>query len=180
MDTSCLEILEGIQFGYNLRSLDRIKRRFQWCITNTLIPPQDSLDKAKSQWLKITKVYFSFTLPIWYKSVEVLLFTVIQESKLMVWLTSWISTNPYREERSFTMAQNKESVCNGGDIGDESLIPGSRRSPEGGNGNSLQYCCLENTMCREACGLHSKELQGAEHVWVTEHTHTEEKRIHTQ
>ena len=78
------------------------------------------------------------------------LFTVIQESKLMMWLTSWRLTNPYREERGFTRAQNKESVCNRGDIGDESLIPGSRRSPERGNGNSLQYSCLENTMGREA------------------------------
>ena len=28
--------------------------------------------------------------------------------------------------------------------GDPDLIPGSGRSPEGGNGNSLQYSCLEN------------------------------------
>ena len=48
------------------------------------------------------------------------------------------------------MAQNKESACNGGDIGDESLIPGSKRSPGGGNGNPLQYSYLKNTMGREA------------------------------
>ena len=30
--------------------------------------------------------------------------------------------------------------------GDSDLIPGSGRSPGGGNGNSLQYSCLENTM----------------------------------
>ena len=30
------------------------------------------------------------------------------------------------------------------------LIPGSRRSPAGGNGNPLQYSCLENSMDREA------------------------------
>ena len=34
------------------------------------------------------------------------------------------------------------------DVGDMSLIPGSGRSPGGGNGNLLQYSCLENTMAR--------------------------------
>ena len=35
----------------------------------------------------------------------------------------------------------KESACNTGDPGS---IPGLGRSPEGGNGNPLQYSCLEN------------------------------------
>ena len=34
--------------------------------------------------------------------------------------------------------------------GDESLIPGSRRSPGGGNSNPLQYSCLGNLMDRGA------------------------------
>ena len=34
--------------------------------------------------------------------------------------------------------------------GDEGSIPGSGRSPEEGNGNSLQYSCLENSMDRGA------------------------------
>ena len=34
--------------------------------------------------------------------------------------------------------------------GDSSSIPGSERSPGGGNGNPLQYSCLENPMDREA------------------------------
>ena len=40
----------------------------------------------------------------------------------------------------------KESVCNAGDLG---LIPGLGRSPGEGNGNPLQYSCLENPMDRE-------------------------------
>ena len=36
----------------------------------------------------------------------------------------------------------KESACNVGDLG---LIPGSGRSPGVGNGNPLQYACLENS-----------------------------------
>ena len=41
---------------------------------------------------------------------------------------------------------NKESACNGGDAGS---IPGSGRYPGEGNGNPIQYSCLENPMDRE-------------------------------
>ena len=44
-------------------------------------------------------------------------------------------------------SDSKESACNAGDPG---LIPGSGRSPEGGNGNPFWYSCLENPMDREA------------------------------
>ena len=42
---------------------------------------------------------------------------------------------------------SKESVCNVGDLG---LIPGLGRCPGEGNGNPLQYSCLENSMDRGA------------------------------
>ena len=41
----------------------------------------------------------------------------------------------------------KNLPANAGDAG---LIPGSWRPPGGGNGNSLQYSCLENSMERDA------------------------------
>ena len=41
----------------------------------------------------------------------------------------------------------RESACS---MGDPSLIPGSGRSPGEGNGNPLQYACLENPMDRGA------------------------------
>ena len=37
----------------------------------------------------------------------------------------------------------KATACNVGDLGS---IPGSGRSPGEGNGNPLQYSCLENSM----------------------------------
>jgi len=37
-----------------------------------------------------------------------------------------------------------------GATGDVGSIPGSERSPGGGNGNSLQYSCLENPIDRGA------------------------------
>ena len=44
-------------------------------------------------------------------------------------------------------SDGKASVYNAGDLGS---IPGLGRSPEEGNGNSLQYYCLENPMDRGA------------------------------
>ena len=44
-------------------------------------------------------------------------------------------------------SDGKESACNAGDMGS---IPGSGRSPGEGNGNPLQYSCLENPMDRGA------------------------------
>ena len=38
-------------------------------------------------------------------------------------------------------------------------IPGSGRSLGEGNGNPLQYSCLENPMDREPGGLHTSGLQ---------------------
>ena len=43
-------------------------------------------------------------------------------------------------------SDGKASACNAGDLGS---ISGLGRSPGEGNGNSLQYSCLENSM--EGC-----------------------------
>ena len=42
----------------------------------------------------------------------------------------------------------KESSCN---VGDSGSIPELGRSPGEGNGYSLQYSCLENSLDRGAC-----------------------------
>ena len=42
-------------------------------------------------------------------------------------------------------SDGKESTCNSGDLGS---IPGSGRFPGEGDGNPLQYSCLENFMDR--------------------------------
>ena len=44
----------------------------------------------------------------------------------------------------------KNPLANAGDVRDSGLIPGSGRSPGEGNGNPLQYYCLENPMDRGA------------------------------
>ena len=44
----------------------------------------------------------------------------------------------------------KNLPANAGDAGDKDSIPGSERFPGGGNGNPLQYSCLEKSMVRGA------------------------------
>ena len=52
---------------------------------------------------------------------------------------------------------------------DPGSIPGSGRSPGGGNGNPLQYSCLENPMDR---GAQWVTIHGVAELDMTEHTHT--------
>ena len=55
----------------------------------------------------------------------------------------------------------KESACN---VGDPCLIPESGRSPGGGNGNPLQYSCLDKPMTEELVGyIQSMGSQRVEH-----------------
>ena len=66
----------------------------------------------------------------------------------------------------------KESACNAGDAG---LIPGSGRSPGGGNGNPLQHSSLENSMDRGAWraivhGVTKRQTQVSTHVRTYSHT----------
>ena len=62
-------------------------------------------------------------------------------------------------------SEGKASACNAGDRG---LIPGSGRSSGEGNGNSLQYSCLENPGTEEPGGLQSR---GHKELDVTEQLH---------
>ena len=48
--------------------------------------------------------------------------------------------------------------ANAGDIREVGLIPGLERSPGEGNGNPLQYSCLENPITEESGGLQSMGL----------------------
>ena len=49
--------------------------------------------------------------------------------------------------------------ANAGDKGDVGSVPGSGRFPEGGQGNPLQYSCLENPRDRRAWGATIQGLQ---------------------
>ena len=47
----------------------------------------------------------------------------------------------------------KNLTANAGDVRGVGSIPGSGRSPRGGNGSPLQYPCLENPMDRGAWAI---------------------------
>ena len=54
-------------------------------------------------------------------------------------------------QNSFTDGSvGKESTCSAEDTGDMCSVPGSGRSPGGGNGNPLLYSCSENPIHRGA------------------------------
>ena len=59
----------------------------------------------------------------------------------------------------------KNLPANVGDARDISLISGLRRSPGEGNGNRLQYSCLENSMDRGAW----QATESRKELGVTEH-----------
>ena len=50
----------------------------------------------------------------------------------------------------------KNPPANARDVRDTGSIPGSGRSPGEGNGNPLQYSCLENPWTEEPGGLQSR------------------------
>ena len=65
-----------------------------------------------------------------------------------MWFGSW-----YKSIMGFPVALViKDPPASAGDVRDVSLILGSGRSPGEGNGNPLQYSCLENLMDRGAWG----------------------------
>ena len=64
-------------------------------------------------------------------------------------------------------SDSKESACNAGDPGS---IPALGRSPRVGNGNPLQYSCLENSMDKVLGGLSSMGSQIVRHDKQLTHT----------
>ena len=64
----------------------------------------------------------------------------------------------------------KNPPSNSGDVKDAGSIPGSGRSPGGGNDNPLQYYCLENSVDSGSwwAAVHrdQKESDMTEHAWV--------------
>ena len=63
----------------------------------------------------------------------------------------------------------KNLPVNAGDSRDPGSISGLGRSPEGGNGNTLQYSCLENSMDR---GTYRASVHGVAESDMTEYLST--------
>ena len=73
----------------------------------------------------------------------------------------------------------KNHPANAGDSRDAGLIPGSGRSPGEGNGNSLQYHCLESPHEQRSPGGYSpwshKESDTTERLSTRWNSHKKEK-----
>ena len=59
-----------------------------------------------------------------------------------------IHLTPVMQVRGFPGGTSGKEPTNARDLREVGLIPGSRRSLGEGNGNTLQYSCLENPMHR--------------------------------
>ena len=85
---------------------------------------------------------------------------------ILTMILSWVYTCQHVDFPG--SSDGKESACKAGDQG---WIPGSGRSLGEGNGNPLQYSCLENFMDRRAWQATVQESQRVGLDWVT-NTHT--------
>ena len=81
---------------------------------------------------------------------------MVTHSSILAWRIPWTEGHPYIPYSPYTYVwlyiytyglpwrlSGKGSICNAGDAGS---TPGSGRSSGEGNGNPLQYSCLENPM----------------------------------
>ena len=68
---------------------------------------------------------------------------------------------------------SKGFTCNAENIGDAGSILGSRRSPGGGNGNSLWYSCWENLMDSGAWQATVRPQSGKSQIQLSIHANTD-------
>ena len=79
----------------------------------------------------------------------------------------WAATIQYWASQLALVVKNPPASA--GDTREECSIPGSGRSPWVGNGNPLQYPCLENSWAEEPGGL---QFIGLQRVWQSDLAHT--------
>ena len=79
-------------------------------------------------------------------------YVAIMKTLAMITKNCFITTRKHYKHSNGRLSGNVAMNLpdNAGDTGKTASIPISRRSPEGGYGNPLQYSCLENPMNRQA------------------------------
>ena len=82
-----------------------------------------------------------------------------------LWGHTELDTTEATSSSSSSGSNGKESACNAGDLG--SIGSGSGRSPGEGNGNPLQYSCLENHWGQRKLAIYSP--RGHKELGLTEH-----------
>ena len=90
---------------------------------------------------------------------------------LFFWYLSW--SGIAESYGSSSVSPVVQTVKPSSNVIDQSLNPGSGRSPAEGNGYPLWYSCWSIPWTEEPSGLKSMRLQRVRHNWVTKtHTHT--------
>ena len=87
-------------------------------------------------------LYLHNRISVWFKFLYNLIFvrTTLLDYLERQFKKQWLYVSYYAKGLPGSSV-GKESDCRAGDLG---LIPGLEKSPGEGNGNPLQYSCLEN------------------------------------
>ena len=136
--------------------------RVQLTLTNYLFPigTKETLTVHTNHWndfsnahldcIYSTSVYYTIYIPhthVWFVSVYMCVCVCIH-THTRIYIYTY--THIYSIQWASQVAQVvKNPSTNAGDKRDASSIPGLGRSPGVGNGNPLQYSCLENSMDRK-------------------------------
>ena len=127
--------------------------------------------------VKTTVKYTAYIYP--YNSAVLLLGTFLGEMNTFIHKKTHIRIIVIASHQVALVVKNPPT--SEGDIRDASLIPGSGRSPGEGNGNPLQYSCLENPVDREACWatVHRVAKTWTQLKQLSMHTHSYKERQNT-
>ena len=106
--------------------------------------------------------FFTILCSDWWSVVQLSPSPYLRTEALLISEAGSISSQ-YRFPRWLS---SKESACSAGDLGS---IPGTERSPDVGNGTSLQYFCLKNPMDRETWWATAHGVARVRHDLVTKH-----------
>ena len=116
---------------------------------------------------------------IYMKQVTIGTYCIAQGTLLSaLWWSKW-EGNPKKRGYVYTKASQvvlgvKNLAAKAGNIRDMGSIPGLGRSPGEGNGNPLQYSCLENPMDRGAwwVTVHRATKSQTQLKWLSTHSCT--------
>ena len=147
----CRFLLQGVfpNQGSNLQLLSALAGRF----LTTVLPrkPYHSLIPLLGIYPKKMKTLIQKDICTLTFVVALFSIAKIGKQPMLSLSRSCSYTHTHKHTHTHTHTHTSDNLpTNAGDVRDLYSIPGSGRSPEGGNGNPIQYSCLENSMDKGA------------------------------